>query len=108
MDAIIMTKQFVKRFPNLKKKIGTVPRKSPIVVSPKASPGAFFKTETSNASVIDIVMLNNITPIKETTIKLSPKSKNGKAPTTLRRAVFLTPILSHKIPPSAFPVPMKT
>ena len=47
------------------KKTGTAPRNSPIVVNPNASPGAFGKTDTSTASVTDIVMLKNITPVSE-------------------------------------------
>ena len=106
--AITMTRQFEKIFESLKKKIGTEPRKRPIVVNPKARPGAFWSTETISARVIDIVMEKSITPISETIIKLSPKRRKGKAPNTLRVAVFLIPILSHKIPPKAFPVPIKT
>jgi hypothetical protein len=50
------------------KNIGAVPKNNPIVVSPKASPGFSFKTETNMPNVIDMVMLNNITPINEINI----------------------------------------
>lgn len=104
---MVIKRQLEKVLPNLKKKIGTVPRKRPIVVKPKARPGVFCKAETSNARVIDMVMLKSATPIREIIIKLSPKSKNGKEPTTEIIAVFLNPILSDKIPPRALPTPIE-
>ena len=103
-----MTMQLVKKLPSLKKKIGTVPRKRPMVVRPNARPGVFFRTETRSARVIAIVIEKNITPISETTIMLSPKRRNGSAPSTLIIAVFLAPILSQRIPPRAFPKPIET
>ena len=98
--------QFEKTVVNLMKKIGTVPKNNPIVVRPKAKPGDFFKTETSKAKVIDIVMLNNKIPNKEMYIKLSPKIKNGNDATILMIAIFLIPKASDKIPPRAFPTPI--
>jgi hypothetical protein len=50
------------------KKIGAIPKNSPMVVRPNASPGLFFKTETNNASVIDIVILNITIPSRDTII----------------------------------------
>ena len=107
-DEIIIKRQLVNKFPNLKKKIGTEPRKRLIVVRPKARPGAFFKTETKIANVTDIVILKSITPINEIIIILSPNRRKGIAPITLINAVFLTPILSQRIPPRAFPIPIET
>jgi hypothetical protein len=49
----------------LKKKIGAVPRNSPIVVKPNAKPGDVLSTDTNKAKVIDIVILNNATPIRD-------------------------------------------
>lgn len=66
MVAVIINIQLVNRFSSLTKNIGMEPRKSPIVVRPKASPGAFFNTETRRANVIAMVMENIITPISET------------------------------------------
>ena len=98
--------QFAAVVVNLKKKIGRVPINRPIVVQPNASPGLCLKTETSMASVIDIVMLKSITPARETNILLSPASRNGSAADALIIAVFFTPKASAKIPPSAFPAPI--
>ena len=53
------------------KNIGIVPKNKPMVVRPKAKPGAFFRTETSRPKVTDIVILNNITPIKDINMKLA-------------------------------------
>lgn len=47
------------------KKIGNVPKNNPIVVSPNASPGVFFKVDTSIPKVVDIVILNSKIPIKD-------------------------------------------
>ena len=56
-------------FEILTKNIGAVPKNKPIVVKPKANPGVFFNTDVKIANVIDIVILKNITPIKEINIK---------------------------------------
>ena len=93
---------------NLIKNIGAVPKNKPIVVSPKARPGVFFKIDTKIAKVMDIVIEKAITPIKEIIIILSPKHKNGIAKSVLYIATFLIPKASLKIPPRALPVPIKT
>ena len=91
----------------LKKNIGAVPKNKPIVVSPKAKPGFFFKTLTNIASVIDIVIEKAITPINEIIIILSPKHRNGIASNVLKIATFLIPNTSLNIPPRALPKPIK-
>ena len=73
------------------KNIGIVPKNNPTVVKPKASPGLSFNTLTISASVIDMVIEKNITPIKDTIIKLSPNNKNGIARSALIIPIRLTP-----------------
>ena len=90
------------------KNIGAVPKNKPIVVNPNASPGLSLYILVSNASVIAIVIEKNITPINETTIKSSPKHKNGIATSVLNIPTFLIPYASDKIPPKHFPIPMVT
>jgi len=90
----------------LKKNMGTVPKKRPIVVSPKASPGVSFNIDTNNPRVIDIVILNNRTPIRDTSIKLLPINKNGNASSILLIATFFIPNESDNIPPKALPTPI--
>ena len=88
------------------KNMGTVPKNKPIVVIPKARPGDFFNIETNIASVIDIVIEKNITPINDTIISESPIAKNGIASKVLIIATFLIPNKSDKIPPKALPRPI--
>ena len=54
-----------------------IPRNNPIVVKPNASPGVSFNTDTNNASVMDIVILNNRTPNNDNNIILSPWRKEN-------------------------------
>ncbi len=91
---------------SLIKNIGIVPINNPIVVIPKASPGLFLRTDKRIPKVIDIVIEKNIIPIKDITIMLSPKHRNGIAIRVLKIATFLIPNLSLRIPPNALPVPM--
>ena len=93
---------------NLIKKIGTVPKNKPIVVSPKAKPGLFFSTDTKEPKVIAIVIEKNMTPINEIIMILSPKQRNGMAIRVDKIAIFLIPNRSDKIPPSALPIPIVT
>lgn len=70
------------------KKIGAVPRNKPIVVKPKAKPGVLFNTDTSIAKVMDMVIENSMTPIKEIIMMLSPKQRNGIARMVDNTATF--------------------
>ena len=67
------------------KNIGAVPKNKPKVVKPNPSPGLRFNTDTIKARVIDIVILNSITPIIDTSIILSPNNKNGNEQIILLR-----------------------
>ena len=83
--------QFIKVEVILKKNIGTVPKKSPIVVRPKARPGVLFRTDTNIAKVIDIVILKSSTPMSEMNIILSPKMRNGRDSMLLPMATVRMP-----------------
>jgi hypothetical protein len=88
------------------KNIGAVPKNNPMVVNPNATPGDFLSTDTNIPSVIAIVILKNITPIRDTIINSSPKHKNGIAKSVLIKDIFLTPNISDKMPPKALPIPI--
>ena len=106
IETIAINEQFINKLFILIKKIGMVPKNKPMVVKPNESPGLLFKIETITPKVMDIVMLNNRTPINDKAMILSPKHKNGIEIKTLNIPTFLMPNLSDKIPPSALPVPI--
>ena len=89
------------------KNTGTTPKNRPMVVKPKASPGARGRTDTRTASVTYMVMLKSSTPKRDIYILLSPKSRKGRARSRLSIAVRFTPSKSLKNPPSALPMPIK-
>ena len=93
--------------PNRTKNAGTRPINNAAVVIPKAMPGLFLSMLKHMAKVTLIVIEKKNTPIMETTISLSPQTKNGTAASVLTRAVFLAPKRSTKYPPRALPSPMK-
>ena len=105
--SIVITMQLASVVVSFIKNIGAVPKNNPMVVNPNAKPGVSFSTDTKRPSVMDIVILNINTPSKEIIMWLSPNRRNGKAPTVLIIAVFLTPIKSEIMPPRAFPKPIE-
>ena len=88
--------------------IGAVPKNKPMVVNPKAKAGFLFKTETNIPKVTAIVIEKNITPKRDTIIKLSPINRNGMANKVLKTATFFIPNISDNIPPKHLPIPIIT
>lgn len=62
---------------------GNVPANNATVVIPNAKQGCFGNTETKTATVSDIVILNNPTPIKDNHITEFPNNKKGIPPNKL-------------------------
>ena len=85
---------------------GVKPKNNAAVVTPKASPGFPGSTLRHISNVMLIVMENRHTPITDTTMSSSPKTKKGMDASVAKTAVLRAPKRSAKYPPIAFPKPM--